>query len=363
MTELRAQRAAEVVGPASPRSSDLLEAARAGRTEAFEALSEPHRHELLVHCYRILGSLTEAEDMVQESFLRAWKRLSAFEGRSTFRAWLYKIATNACLDVLDKRDTRRVLPEAAFPEADPLQPVSAPLPDIPWLEPFPDELLGDQAAENPEARYSAHESISLAFLAALQGLPARQRAVLILSDVLDWSARETAQLLGVSASAVASALHRARLKMARTYHGLAAQDRGSLQTDARTRDLLNQYMLAWEQADVDGLVRLLRDDAVLSMPPSPTWYRGRSAIGIFAATTVLAEAGPFRGQAAGRWRLLPTRANGQPAAAVYIRGEGAEWLPFGIHVLEAEGSGLRRVTCFITPDLVRRFGLPAKLSG
>ena len=254
--------------PAGAEYTARLAAALKGNTDEFNALTEPHRRELCVHCYRILGSLTEAEDMVQETFLHAWKRLQTFQGRSSFRAWLYKIATNACLDELDKRRTRRLLPVNAAPAADPHGPIAPPPAEVSWLEPFPDEWLVDQTAANPEAHYSAYEAVSLAFLAALQALPPRQRAVLILSDVLDWSAQETADLLGASLAAVASALHRARVTMAATYHGHAPEERRGQPEDPHTRAMLDRYMRAWQTADVNGLVNLLREEAVMSMPPS-----------------------------------------------------------------------------------------------
>ncbi len=345
----------EPYSPGGPEYASHLTAALNGSADEFSQLTEPHRRELQVHCYRILGSLADAEDMVQETFLRAWKRLGTFQERSSFRAWLYKIATNACLDALDKRARQRRLPTAVYPAADPHAPIAPPATEVSWLEPFPDEWLMDPAAINPEARYSAYESISLAFLAALQGLPPRQRAVLILIDVLDWSAQETADLLGASLSAVASALHRARSTMAKKYHRRFPEDRAELFTDSRSRELLDRYMRAWQAADVDSLVNLLRADAVFSMPPSPSWYRGRPAIREFLSTTVLGEKGVFEGKAAGRWRLLLTSANGEPAFAVYERAENGDYRPFGIHVLSLNGDKISLVTSFIDPKLPSRF--------
>lgn len=343
--------------PLSAGDVPHLAAALQGNSDEFNQLTEPYRRELRVHCYRILGSLTEAEDMVQETFLHAWKSLATFQGRSTFRAWLYKIATNACLDELDKRRSRRLLPADLYPAADPRSPISPPPAEIGWLEPFPDEWLLDRTAANPEAHYSAYESVSLAFLAALQTLPPRQRAVLILSDVLDWSAREMADLLGASLPAVASALHRARATMAAAYHGHASHDRGRLPTDERTRALLDRYVHAWQTADVDGLVGLLREEAVLSMPPSPSWYRGPAAIRAFVAATLFADHGMFEGVAAGRWRLLPAQANAAPAFAVYERVGSGGWKPSGIQVLDFEAGRLSQVTCFLDPSLPARFGI------
>jgi RNA polymerase sigma-70 factor (ECF subfamily) len=341
---------------------ERLAAARRGDADEFGHLAEPYRRELQTHCYRILGSLHEAEDLVQETFLRAWRRLNTYQGRASFRAWLYKIATNACLDALDRRRTRRALPTHAFPAADPRAAVLAPRPDLNWLEPFPDEWLVDASA-NPEARYSATESISLAFLVALQVLPPRQRVVLILSDVLDWSAREIAELLEVSVSAANSALHRARATLTRHYPGQRPHSLAAQPADERARRLLARYVQAWETADVAGLVALLREDATFTMPPSPSWYSGRQAIGVFVAATVFADGGMFPGKAAGRWRLRAVRANAQPAFAIYQRAAAGEYQAFGIHVLDCQAGQLAQVASFIDPSLPPRFGLPAAITG
>src|SRR5512136_25487 len=215
-----------------------LAAARAGDPNAFGGLTEPYRHELQVHCYRMLGSLQEAEDLVQETFLRAWRRLETFKGRASLRAWLYKIATNACLDALEKRP-RRTLPVRSQPPADPSEPPTPPLTELIWLEPFPDDLL-DDVEPTPEARYALHESITLAFLTALQLLPPRQRAVLIMRDVLDWDASEVAELLDMTVSAVNSALHRARAALNKNY---SPEPLVNLKlVDPATRALLDRYV-------------------------------------------------------------------------------------------------------------------------
>ncbi len=253
-----------------------LAAARAGDQREFSGLTEPYRHELQLHCYRILGSLQDAEDIVQETLLRAWRRLETYEERAPLRAWLYKIATNACFDALAKRP-RRVLPTAQTAPADPRQPFAPPITEPIWLEPYPDDLI-DESAAGPEARYSLRESVSLAFLAALQGLPPRQRAVLILRDVLDWRAREAAQLLDITVSAVNSALHRARVTLQQRYHTRGREAVSGTSIEDGLRPLLERYVQVWEAADIDGLVNLLREDATLSMPPLPTWYAGREAI-------------------------------------------------------------------------------------
>jgi RNA polymerase sigma-70 factor, ECF subfamily len=326
-----------------------LAAARAGDQREFSGLTEPYRHELQLHCYRILGSLQDAEDIVQETLLRAWRRLDTYEGRASLRAWLYKIATNACFDALTKRP-RRVLPTAQYAPADPRQPFAPPITEAIWLEPYPDDLI-DEIEAGPEARYSLHESVSLAFLAALQSLPPRQRAVLILCDVLDWRANETAALLDATVSAVNSALHRARVTLQQRYHarGHEAVTRASIDGDLRS--LLERYVQVWEAADIDGLVSLLREDATLSMPPMPTWYAGREAI------IAAAQGKIFAGDARGRWLMQPIHANRQPAHAVYQRDEGGVYHAFGISVLTIEQGLVADIITFIDPALFQRFGL------
>ncbi|HEX6270294.1 MAG TPA: sigma-70 family RNA polymerase sigma factor [Anaerolineales bacterium] len=335
-----------------------LAAARNGDKDQFSELTEPYRRELQIHCYRILGSLQEAEDLVQETFLRAWRRLETYQSRASFRAWLYKIATNACLDVLDQR-RRRPLPIDIYPVSDPNAPIEPPPSEISWLEPFPDEWLVDQTAANPEARYSLYESVSLAFLTALQALPPRQRAALILTDVLDWSAREVAELLETSLSSVNSALHRARVTLAKHYHGHEPEHSSRAEADERTQKLLDQYVEAWQTANIAALVALLKKDAILTMPPSPSWYRGKDAIRTFTANTVLADHAMFTGKAKGRWKLLPLHANAGPAFAIYQRAEAGDYQFSGIHVLTIQVHHLTHITCFMDPSLWRYFGVPA----
>jgi RNA polymerase sigma-70 factor (ECF subfamily) len=346
----------------NPQQEDSrLVAAKNGDKDQFSELAEPYRRELQIHCYRILGSLQEADDLVQETFLRAWRRLDTYQGRASLRAWLYKIATNACLDVLDQRHSRRLLPMDIYPASDPTATIDPPPSEIYWLEPFPDEWLVDQTAINPEARYSLYESVSLAFLTALQALPPRQRAALILTDVLDWSAREVAELLETSISSVNSALHRARVTLAKHYQGNIQEHPAKLVADERTQKLLNQYVEAWQTADIAGLVALLKKDAILTMPPSPSWYSGKNAIRIFAARTVFADDGMFAGKAKGRWKLLPVQANAQPAFAIYQRGEAGNYHFSGIHVLTLKAPQLTQITCFMDPSLSLHFGLPATI--
>ena len=335
--------------------AEPLTAARGGDQGAFESLVEPYRHELLVHCYRFFGSLEDGEDMLQETLLRAWRRLDSYEGRASFRAWLYKIATNVCLDALD-RQRARSLPNLAGEPSEPEQPLPAPVLDPVWLEPLPDSLLGvlaEAGAGDPESLYETRESVSLAFLAVLQQLPGRQRAVLILRDVLGFSASETAQILDVSVAAVTSALQRARATMQATRARRGRQR--ARPADAGVAELLARYVRAWEMADSAGLVSLLREDAVLSMPPTPAWFRGRADIAAFL------EAVPFAGQAAGRFKLLATHANGAPAFAVYQRDEAGAYRPAALNILVVDGDRIAEMHDFLSLDTrgFERFGLPA----
>lgn len=317
---------------------------------------EPYRRELFLHCYRLLGSLHDAEDLVQETMVRAWQHFATFQRRASLRAWLYTIATNVCLDAL-KQQTRRLLPPIAYPAGDPLSPIAPPLIEPIWLEPFPDSWLSE-ATEDPAVRYTRRESVSLAFLTVLQLLPPRQRAIVLLSDVLDWHASEIADLLSISVSAVNSALHRARVTLAKQYQtdDRARTERVS-QADAATQALLGRYLHAWETQDVTELVTLLREDATVAMPPSPSWFRGRDAIQAALATQVFAPRSPIQ------WHFAPTRANGCPAFAAYRSVEpGSGYQAFGIHVLtlDAGASGvlIASVTAFLNPTLLTFFDLP-----
>jgi RNA polymerase sigma-70 factor (ECF subfamily) len=331
-----------------------LAAVRAGDQAAFARLIEPYRRELLVHSYRMLGSLEDAEDILQETLLRAWRRLPTFEGRAPLRAWLYKIATNMALDVLDSKQAR-ALPMHVAPPSDPGDPLAAPREEPLWLEPLPDSLLPAET-QSPEAIYDLRESVTLAFLAALQHLPGRQRAVLILRDVLAWRADEVAGLLDMSVAAVNSALQRARSTM-KALHRDVAMDTPASVGDAQTGALLAQYVHAWETADVPRLVALLREDAVLTMPPLAAWFHGRAAIQVFLVEHL------FQGDTAGRYRLLPTRANGCPAFAVYARDGNGVYLPAALQVLSMATDGIAALHDFLTFDdrLFTRFDLSPRL--
>ncbi len=330
-----------------------LQAARQGDAEAFDALTGPLHHELLVHGYRMLGSSLEAEDAVQESLLRAWKGLHTFTQDGSFRAWLYKITTNTCLNALEKR--RRTLPTMAYPPSSPDNPLPAPELRPRWLEPMPDTWLQPAAAsQDPERRYLARENVRLAFIAVLQMLPPRQRAVLILRDVLLWRASEVAELLEMSVSAANSALHRARQTLAAGDHQLEARPAGLHEVESA---LLARYLEAWEAADIDGLTALLKEEATFSMPPWPVWYRGRPDIRAALARDVFTAG-------ADQYRLAARRANGQPAFAIYRRGEASrDYAAFAMQVLEMDSSGesIAGVTAFINPALFPLFNLPAQI--
>jgi RNA polymerase sigma-70 factor (ECF subfamily) len=316
---------------------------------AFGSATEPYRRELRVHCYRMLGSVQEAEDAAQETLWRAWRRRETFEGRGTLRAWLYRIATNYCLDVLKQRP-RRSLPVAREAASTTEQPIPASINEPIWLEPFPDDQLAPEA-DSPEARYSLRESVTLAFITALHVLPPRQRAVLILRDVLDWPASEVAEALGQTVGSVKSALHRARTTLAQYPGGLSAPP-----ADEQLREQLERYVAAWQAADVDGLVGLLTEDATFSMPPIPSWYRGRGEIARLAGMTI------FSGPARGRWRLLPTRANGGPAFGLYKLNEGnGGYDAYGIQVVTFSGAAIADILTCRNPVLVTFFNLPVLL--
>lgn len=331
--------------------AEQLALARAGNQDAFEKLVEPYRREILVHCYRILGSFEDAEDISQEILLRVWKRLDSFEGRSSLRSWLYKIATNACLDALDSRRVRGLSKEL-YQRGDPTRDLPPPSNEVIWVEPFPDEYIDGQPSIYPEARYEVRESITLAFIAALQKLPGRQRAALILCDVLGWSANEAAEILDTSTAAVNSALQRARETMKQPERKMT-----STRLDEQLSALLARYVTAWEAADSAALVAVLREDVALTMPPLPVWFGGRADVQTFIEGKLFKMFDPFR------VRLVPVRANGSPAFAVYQMHPDGIYRAAALHILTIEDDLISEINDFLTFDgeLFTKFGLPVMI--
>jgi RNA polymerase sigma-70 factor (ECF subfamily) len=306
--------------------------------------TEPFRRELLAHCYRMLGSIQDAEDLVQETYLRAWRSYGRFEGRSSVRTWLYQIATNRCLTEL-ARKSRRMLPSGLYdPEPDPGAYLEEAGTEVTWLEPVPDAMVTPDTAD-PAAIVAAREGLRLALIASLQYLPPRQRAVLILRDVLAFPATEVAVMLGTTTVSVKSALQRAR---ARLEEHTPAADEITEPTAPQARALLNQYIAAFENADAAALERLLLADATLEATPLRTWFAGRKTCVPFLRNRLLGSPGD--------WRMLATSANGQPAAAVYTRDQRGNYQPYGICVLTVTGAGIRRISSFGDPRLVTVFG-------
>ena len=320
--------------------ADALAAATAGDERAFSRLVEPHRRELHAHCYRMLGSVHDAEDALQETLLRAWRGLARFEGRSSLRSWLYTIATNTCLTQIGRRP-KRVLPIDYGPAVDPHTPPGEPVVESVWVEPYPDEMLGlEDGLAAPEARYEQREGVELAFVAALQHLAPNQRAVLILREVLGFSAGETAKTLGTTVASVNSALQRARATVEKRVPEQTQQATLRALGDDRLRELVDRYVDAWERDDVHAFAAMLTGDATFAMPPLATWYATREGIATWAALS------PMSGE--WRWRTVLTRANGQPALAFYVWDEAAQaYLPFALNVLTFRDSLISNVTAFI----------------
>jgi RNA polymerase sigma-70 factor (ECF subfamily) len=312
----------------------------------FEAMVAPYRRELRAYCYRMAGAMGDADDLLQEGLLRAWRGLAGFEARASLRTWLYRVVANTCINELERRQ-RRVLPPELGPAARP-QDVMPPRGEPIWIEPAPEAL--EDLPSTPESQLDARESIALAFLTAIQVLPPRQRAVLLLRDVLGWSAAQCAELLSMSVAAVNSALQRARETVAARRSALAGIDRAPAPDDVRTRDLLARYVRAWEDTDVGAFAALLREDAVLTMPPMSEWLQGRDDIA--AAVGGMA----FHAGARGNLRLVPTRANGQPAFAGYERGDDGVYTVRAIHVLQLDGDRVAAVVAFVDPQMALRFG-------
>lgn len=319
-------------------------------SEEFAQVAEQYRPELRAYCYRMLGSIDECEDLVQDTYLRAWQSYERFEGRASVRLWLYKIATNTFLNTLRTRK-RRPMPSGLSPPADSAEAALAPAQsDIPWLQPAPDSLLYG-ATDDPAVVVSLRSSVRLAFVAALQHLSSLQRAVLVLRDVLGWQAGEVAEILETSTAAVNSALQRARARLAEA--GPVLDELGE-PTERAVRDALDRYMSAFEHADADELAQLLRADVKLEMPPIPTWFTGRDAVRGFLARIVL--------HTPDQWRLAHTRANGAPAFAMYKRAPDGSFQAHGLDVLSLIGGRISRIVAFNDPTLVAKFGLPETFS-
>lgn len=343
--------------PSAPGQEPVRARDRPGDREEFARLADPYRPELLAHCYRMLGSVHDAEDLVQETYLRAWRFYGGFEGRSSLRRWLYQIATNACLRALERRRRTPMPSGLAGPGDRTDRPLTARL-DLLWMEPLPDALAGLDPADaarphtaDPASVAVARGSLRLAFVAALQHLPARQRAVLILRDVLAFSAAETALTLGTTTAAVNSALQRARAHLARV---APAEEEFAEPSEPETKALLDRYAAAFENADVDGLLRMLRDDAVLEMPPYPTWFTGAERVAGFLHPRALVEPG--------RNRMVPVRANAQPGMAHYLRGDDGILRAHALHVLTPDpgASRIARIAVFLSPRLFPPFGMPMR---
>ncbi len=363
---------------ATAQERALLEAARGGDQDAYGRLLERYRPELQAHCYRMLGSLHDAEDALQDASLRAWRGLARFEGRSSLRSWLYTIATNTCLNQIARRP-KRVLPIDYGPATDPHTGPGEPLVESVWVEPYPDERLGvEDGFAAPEARYDQRESVELAFVAALQHLPPTQRAVLILREVLGFSAKEVAESLETTVASVNSALQRARKAVDERLPEQSQQATLRSLGDEGVREVVERYVDAWERGDVDSVVAMLTEDAAFAMPPLRTWYQGRAEIGLFLAGW------PLSGQ--WRWSHVRARANGQEALAFYSWDEHeGSYLPFALNVLTLRGAQISDVTAFVmrttqVPDpeaferwpeqaaeptrfaaFFQRFGLPERL--
>ena len=322
-------------------------------SDEFMPLAERYRRELLAHCYRMLGSVHEAEDLVQETYLRAWRAYDRFEGRSSLRTWLYRIATSACLTALESRNRRPLPTGLGAPKSDPAGELAQNT-EVPWLEPVPDALVG--AGADPAAVVTSRESIRLAFIAALQHLPPRQRAVLILREVLNWRAAEVAEMLGTTTAAVNSMLQRARAQIT---DAAPTEETVAQPATAKQRELLERYVAAFEKYDTAALVELFSKDAVWEMPPFTGWWQSPEDIARLVATQCPAQ-GP------GDMRMVPTVANGQPAFGLYMRHDrvepggahGGEHRAFQLQVLHLSGSVVDHVVVFFDTSLFAKFGLP-----
>ena len=333
----------------------VIAAVRAGDQAAFAVLAERYRRQLFVHCYRMLGSVQDAEDLVQETLLRAWRARASFQGRSLFRTWLYRIATNACLNALQYRRRRVLPPDVAPAAADPNTAASWQR-ELPWLQPYPDHLLEPAAPSEaePDAVVVSRETIELAYLAAIQHLPPRQRAILLLREVLGWSAREVAALLETSVPSVNSALQRARSTLRTRLPARRLDWTSATQPTEEERAVLQRFMAAFERQDAAAMTALLREDARQTMPPAPLWFDGRQVL-----AAVFGQL--FGPGSPGAFRMVATAANRQPAAACYLRRPGeAEFRLIGLNVLRIEGGEIVEITSF-SPEFLPAFGLPPTL--
>ncbi len=345
------------VSAGEPTEIERLAAARAGDEDAFAELTRPVQRELHVHCYRMLGSLDDADDALQETLLRAWRRIDRFEPRAPFRAWLYRIATNVCLTMLARRARRGEV--AATTLAAARDGAGRQEGEAVRLDPYPDRMLDELAppTAGPEATVEAQEGVELAFVAAVQLLPPRQRAALLLRDVVGYTAAEVGEMLATSVPGINSALQRARATLEQERR-VGRITRPHARTDAATeRALVGRLVDAWHAADVASIVAVLTEDALLTMPPLPDRYVGRRAIGAFLATV------PGSGRLE-RFRLVPTRANRQPAVAVYYRdGDEGAYRAYAVMVVAIEGEAIASLVRFADPDLFGRFGLPTTVTG
>ncbi len=332
----------------------LLTAAQSRDADAFECLIAQHRPSLHVHCYRMLGSLHDADDALQESLIRAWRAIDRFEGRSSLHSWLYRITTNVCLDLIARRP-KRVLPIDYCLSADPATVREVVLPDDIWIEPYPDGALAtDVAYASPEARYEEREGVELAFIAALQHLPARQRAALILRDVLGMTAKEVAAVLDCSPASVNSALQRARGALKRRLPAQSQQATMRALGERGLEKIVERFVDAFVEGDLEAIVALLAEDVRFEMPPHPEWYEGRDAV---SKCWLIPEARPTG------LRYLPTRANGQLALGTYLwSSEARRHLPIALDVLTLRGVRIVEVVAFRTPAIFPAFGLPLQLT-
>ena len=332
-------------------TADLISRARVGDGDAFRALTEPHRRELQVHCYRMLGSLQDAEDALQDTLLAAWQGLGGFEERASIRTWLYRIATNRCLNAL-RSASRRPAMEWNMPGIAPPEPTL--LGEVPWLEPYPDALWEEAISVpvGPEARYEQTESISLAFVKALQVLPSRQLAILILRDVLGFQAGEVAQMLDTTVESANGALKRARASLQRSWFPAAERERAPARDSSSEHDIVAKFVSAYQAADLGALVSMLTDDVFVSMPPMPLEYRGRDIVRRFCADITFA--------AGRRFDLVTTRANGQPAFGTYLRSSTGDRLATGLIVITLASDQICAMTRFES-SVLPWFGLPRSL--